>query len=194
MDRSRASVRTASAGPRPERRVWIDSHPQPVSVRGRPRHNDSASLFGSQPQCFLDGLTAAEALIRGRQVFQLHQPIWCKGVRIRHVGWPTRELAFWVSPTPFVCCPFLKFFSWPGRWPGLRRAWCGGLAGVCFRRWRSESLHGVYDLDGPFGSIARYVYAHLRPYVGFLIRKTAPAPNHGERSLHNESFHSRKSK
>ena len=114
MDRSRASVRTASAGPRPERRVWIDSPLPPVSVRDRPRQNDSASLFGSQPRCFLDGLTAAEALIRGRQVFQLHQSRWCIGVRIRHVGRPTRELAFQVSPTPFVCCPLLSFFSWPG--------------------------------------------------------------------------------
>ena len=38
------------------------------------------------------------------------------------------------------------------------------------------------------------MYAHLRPYVGFTIRRTAAVPNHGQRSLHNESFHSRKSK
>ena len=103
-----------AAGLRPERRVWIDSHLQSVSVRDRPRQNDSASLFGSQPRCFLDGLTAAEALIRGRQVFQLHQSRWSRGVRIRHVGRPTRELAFQVTPTPFVCCPFQVFFSGPG--------------------------------------------------------------------------------
>ena len=28
---------------------------------------------------------------------------------------------------------------------------------------RHTPFHGVYDLDGLFGSVARYVYAHLRP-------------------------------
>ena len=45
LDRSCAAVRTASAGPRPERRVWMDSALQPVSVRDRPWKNDSASLL-----------------------------------------------------------------------------------------------------------------------------------------------------
>ena len=85
MDRTRAAVRTASAGPCPERRVWIGS---------------------SQPRSFMDWLTACKALIRGRQVFQLHQSRWGRGVRIRHAGRPTRELALQVSPTPIVCCPF----------------------------------------------------------------------------------------
>ena len=40
-------------------------------------------------------------------------------------------------------------------------------------------FHGVYELDGPFRGIARYVYAHLRPYGGFNIRRTAAVLNHG---------------
>ena len=81
---------------------------------------------------FLDWLTAAKALIRGRQVFRLHQSSWRRGVRIRHVGRPTRELAFQVSPTPFVCCPFqvsLFSLSRPVE-AGLRRAWWRRLVHV----------------------------------------------------------------
>ena len=36
-----------------------------MSVRDRPRQNDSTSQFDLKPRCFLYGLTAAEALIRG---------------------------------------------------------------------------------------------------------------------------------
>ena len=122
MDRSRAEVGTAPAGPRPERRVWIDSLVQPVSVRDRPRQTDSASLFGSQPRCSLRVLTTAKALIRGRQVFQLHQARWCRGVGIRQVGRPTRELAFQVPlrrsravPFKFLCFFFFSGGGYEGR-------------------------------------------------------------------------------
>ena len=87
-----------------------------------------------------------------------------------------------------------KFFSWLG---GGRV--CDGRGTVdmlecAFDGGEVSLFHGVYDLDGPFGGIARYVYAHLRPYVGFIVERTAAVPNHGERSLHNENLHSRKSK
>ena len=67
------------------------------------------------------------------------------------------------------------------RRPDLRRAWYGCLSG------KVNLFHGVNGLEAPS---AVHVYAHLRPYVGFIIRWTAAVPNHGERSWHNESSHS----
>ena len=146
VNRSRAAVRTASAGPRPERRVWIDSPLQPVSVRDRPRQTDRTSE---------DGAGASESY---------------------------------------------KWDGQPENWLFLGRAagWVYGGRGTvdllecAFDGGEVSLFHAVNVLDGTFGGIARHVYARIRPYVGFLIRRTAT--NQGERSLHNEIFHSRKSK
>ena len=78
-------------------------------------------------------------------MFQLHQSRWCRGVRIRHVGRPTRELAFQVSPTPFVCCPF-KF-----SWPGACRIYDG--CGTVVLLDCASDFHGVNDSDGAIGGM-----------------------------------------
>ena len=85
-------------------------------------------------------------------------------------------------------------FSWPGG--GQICDGCGkvDLLECVFDGGEVRLFHGVKNLDGTIGGIARYVYARLQPYVGFIIKRTAAVPNHGECSLHNESFHSRKSK
>ena len=163
VDRSRDAVRTA--GPRPERRVCLCS---PWVVRDRPSQNDSASLFGSQPRCFLDGHTAAKALIRGRQVFQLHQSRWCRGVRIRNprTRFPGVPCAVRVlSPLKFFLARCRRVYDGRGRVVLLECAFDGGEVRL---------FHGVNDLD--ISGIARYVRAHLWPYVG-LNSRTAIVPN-----------------
>ena len=71
---------------------------------------------------FLDWLTTARALIRGRQAFQLFQSDWSRGVGIRQEGRPTRGLAFrcplqawWRRLTHFGGCEAIS----------LRRLYCG---------------------------------------------------------------------
>ena len=103
-------------------------------------------------------------------------------------NWLTRY-----PPRRSCAVPF-KFFSWPGGGPIYDGRGTVVLLECAFDGFEVSLFQGVCDLDGPFGGIARYVYAHLRPYVGFIIRRTPAVPNHGERSLHNESFHSQKSK
>ena len=84
MYRCRVAVRTSSAGPRPEKRYGSVSLLQPVSVRDRPRQNDSASLFElplrfSLYPCFVADKRASrlqttpppQAIFRGRLVHRL---------------------------------------------------------------------------------------------------------------------------
>ena len=117
------------SGPRPPDRVRrgesglarLQSPCRSATDRGR----TTASLIGSQPRCFLYGHTVAKALIRGRQVFQLHQSRWWVGGWVgggrgeggrqdRTSGAANPSTGFpGIQQRPFVCCPFFCF-SWPG--------------------------------------------------------------------------------
>ena len=146
-----------------------------MSVRDRPRPNDSACLFGSQPRCFLDGLTAAEALIRGRQVFPLHQSRWWGG-----------QPEYWLSRYPLrrSCAVPFKFFL-AGRRPGSRRRGTVDLLRSTVAR-RVSSTPCTTGWDGPFGGIARYVSAHLRLEGQLVFRTTENVPRastHGSLSV-----------
>ena len=81
----------------------------------------------------------------------------------------------WLSRCPYaVHVLSLLSFSWLGGGRIYDGRGAVVLLDCASDRGEVRLFHGVKDLDGAVGGIARCVYARLQRYVGLIIRRTAP--------------------